>query len=72
MNELEVLNNLKESLIFEASWLYESSDVSADEKENMLESIKTVWNRSIQRAGFTKYFNELCVNLDDFKRRRKI
>ena len=67
MNELEVLNELKESLIFETAWLYESSDGSNEEKDKMLESTKTIWNRSIQRSGLNKYTKELSVSIDDFK-----
>lgn len=66
MNELEVLNKVKEALIFEGAWLYESSDLSEEEKGDMLEYLKVIWNRTFQRAGFAEHIKVLLISEENF------
>lgn len=65
MEELEILNNLKEAIIFETAWLQHSTSVSENKKRQLVEAIKVVWNRSFQRAGFTRYFETISFDEED-------
>ena len=42
---------LREDVIFEAAFLYETMNVSKRQKENVLAFLKVVWNRAVQRRG---------------------
>lgn len=61
MSDLETLKKLRDAIVFEAAWLYESSDLSDEAKEHMADTIKVVWNRAFQRAGFVEYFKEVII-----------
>ena len=68
MEELEVLNKIKEAIIFETVWLHHSTPVSENKKRQLVEAVKVVWNRSFQRAGYTEHFESLCISGDDLKK----
>lgn len=66
MHEKETIKKLRESIIFETAWLYESTKATKEEKEQTIEAVKVIWNRSIGRAGFGS-FNELSISEKDIK-----
>lgn len=68
MEDFEILNKLKEAIIFETAWLHHSTPVSENKKRQLVEAVKVVWNRSFQRAGFTEYFETLSFDEDDVKK----
>ena len=68
MNEFEVLKKVKDAVVFETAWLYESLQVSEKKKDDMLELVKVIWNRSFPRAGFDQYFNELSIDENDIRK----
>ena len=63
----DLISKLKEAVIFETAWLYETMDWSKQKKEDMLEIIKVVWNRSIGRAGLPGNFYELSISEEEIK-----
>ncbi len=65
MNCKEQIMKLRESVIFETAWLYETISDADSQKDKMIETVYVVWNRSIGRAGFVGDFNELCIAKED-------
>ena len=68
MSDLAVLEKVKESIIFEAAWLYHTIQTSDRKKDDFLDFVKTVWNRGFPRAGFGEYFQELSFDEEDIKK----
>ncbi len=68
MSDLAVLEKVKESMIFEAAWLYKTMQTSERKKEDFLDFVKVVWNRGFPRAGFAEYFHELSFDEKDIKK----
>ena len=68
MSDLEILKKVKDAIIFEAAWLYETTKDSKKVKEDRLEYIKVVWNRAFPRAGGAGYFEELSFDEEDIKK----
>ena len=67
MSDLEILKKVKDAIIFEAAWLYETSKESEREKDDKLEYVKVIWNRAFQRAGGGP-FEELSFDENDIKK----
>ena len=68
MLELEDLKKLRDAMIFEAAWLFESTKETDEEKKDKLEYVKVVWNRAFQRAGFAGEFNDLSITEEDIRK----
>ena len=67
MHEKEVVEKLRESIIFETAWLYRTMPGTDSQKDRMLETIKVVWNRAFQRAGFAGHFKEFIITEEQVK-----
>lgn len=67
MTEEEVIEKLRESIVFETAWLFNTMPTTNKEKEIMIEAVKVIWNRSIGRAGFGGPLSEISVDEKDFK-----
>ena len=68
MSDLEVVKKLRESIIFETAWLYETMPTTAKEKEIMIEAVKVIWNRAFPRAGFVGQFHEISFDEEDIRK----
>jgi hypothetical protein len=67
MTKFEILDEVKDAIIMEGAWLSKTSNWSEDEKEDILEVIKVVWNRAFLRVA-TGYDGDLIIYEDDFKK----
>ena len=67
MSCIDPIKKLRESVIFETAWLYETMPRSQGPKDRMVEAVTVIWNRSFGRAGFGENFNELCIDVKDIK-----
>ena len=68
MSDLENLKKVKDAIIFETAWRYETMPKSKRQKDDLLETIKVIWNRSIGRAGVGECFGELGITEEDVKK----
>ena len=68
MTEKEVIEKFRESIIFETAWLFETTEVTDEEKERTIEVVKVIWNRTVSRAGFSRDLNDLTINEEDIKK----
>jgi hypothetical protein len=66
--QLNALSEMRDAVVFETAWTYHTMKASKKQKEQLLDCIKVVWNRSLCRAGYPEYLMDLGFNEEDVKK----
>ena len=67
MTTLDRLKKTRNAIIFETAWLCESMPKPPGPKDKLIDAVTCIWNRSVTRAGFGEYINELCISEEDIR-----
>lgn len=66
--QVEALKKMRDAMTFETAWTYETMKASTKQKEQVLDCVRVIWNRSLSRAGYPTFLMKLCMTEEAVKK----